>query len=139
MGLLSALGLADPSVESAPESIRKVEDIRGVRVVRLHGQVGKEMGHEEQQVDLDAARTPGVFSRPLIFDFAGTTGWDFSTVAYLVQALRRRTPAGAKVGIINAPPQLLAELEIARIESLFRIFASEEEAIAEFSGQAPGR
>jgi len=45
--------------------------------------------------------------------------------------------AHAQVGIINPPPHLIAELEIARIGSLFRVFESEERALAELATPAP--
>lgn len=70
-----------------------------------------------------------MFERSLLLDFAETTGSDFSTVAYLVDALRRRVATSAHVGIINAPPPLLAELAIARLEGLFSVFGSEQEAL----------
>ena len=38
--------------------------------------------------------------------------------------------AHAHVGIINASPQLIAELEITKLKGMFSVFASEEEAIA---------
>jgi anti-anti-sigma regulatory factor len=136
MSLLRILGLARAKPDTLPEFIRELQDIRGVRVIRMHGTVGKEIGAQAEAVDLAAARSEGVFARPLLFDFSGTTGWDFATVSYMVLALRRRMAAHAQVGIVNPPPQLLAELEIAHVESLFRVFASEEEALAELSGPA---
>ena len=134
MNLHTLLGHAKPTSEALPEFVREIQDIRGVRVIRLQGAVGKDIGREAQQVDEAAARTQGVFARPLLFDFAGTTEWDFSTVAYIVQALRRRMASGAQVGIINAPARLMAEFEIAKVSDWFRVFDSEEQALTAFSG-----
>jgi hypothetical protein len=36
----------------------------------------------------------------------------------------------ASVAILNAPPQLLEELEISRLRDMFPVFASEDEALA---------
>jgi anti-anti-sigma regulatory factor len=66
----------------------------------------------------------------LLLDFKATTAWDSSTIASLVQALRRRVAANAKVAIINAPRKLLAELEISRLRDMFSIYSSEDEALA---------
>jgi hypothetical protein len=46
--------------------------------------------------------------------------------------------AHAQVGIINPPPQLIAELELAKVQGLFRVFPSEEQALAELSAQGSG-
>jgi hypothetical protein len=138
MGLLTLLHHSTPPTGALPEFIRDLQDIRGVRVIRLRGPVGKDIGAQEEAAVESAAKTPGVFSRPLLFDFEGTTGWDFSTVSYLVQALRHRMAAHAQVGIIHPSPELLAELHIAKLEGLFRVFGSEEEAIGELaSNQRP--
>src|SRR6185369_18013432 len=98
---LSRRSSAQPAL---PAALREMVDIRGVRVVRLQGPVGKEAAVEAEEVRELSQRTEGGFSRPLLLDFAGTTGWDFSTVSYMVLALRRRVAAGVPVGIINAPP-----------------------------------
>jgi len=135
MNLLAILKHEKPAMDALPAFIREIQDIQGVRVIRLQGPVGMEIGRDAQAVDEAAARSEDVFSRPLLFDFKETTpeGVDFSTVAYLVQALRRRMPAHAQVGIINAPATLIAELDIARLGTLFKIFDSEELALAELS------
>ena len=118
-----------PTPPQFPSFIRAVEDIRGVRIVRLQGPVGMQIGEEEQEAEETSGRTAGVFSRPLLMDFKATTEWDSSTIAYLIRALRRRLPAHAKVAIINAPPRLLAELEITRLRDMFPIYPSEDEAL----------
>src|SRR5882672_9596214 len=112
-----------------PTSIRAIEDIRGVRVIRLRGPVGRDIGPDADAADHEAERTEGVFDRPVLFDFKETTDVDSATVAYLIRALRRRIAAHVPVGIVNASPKLIAELQITRVEPLFRVFRSEEEAI----------
>lgn len=139
MNLFTMLRLAKPRPDALPEFIRELKDIRGVRVIRLRGPVGKEIGAQAKAADQAAARTEGVFARPLLFDFNGATGCDFSTVSYLVLALRRRMAAHAQVGVINAPPELIAEFEISKVDAMFRVFASEEEALAELSGPGSAR
>ena len=79
------------------------------------------------------ARTRDELSRPLLLDFKATTAWDSSTIASLVRALRRRVAARAPAAIINAPPKLLAELEISRLRDMFPIYSSEDEALAELA------
>ena len=81
-----------------------------------------------------AAEAAGAFSHPLLLDFKATTAWDSSTIASLVQALRRRVAAHAKVAIINAPSKLLAELEISRLRDMFSFYSSEDEAMAKLAG-----
>lgn len=128
MGLFHIFGLTPPK-DSLPPFIRAVEDIRGVRVLRLHGPVGAEIAPQVDAAD-EYARATEAFGRPLLLDFKDTTGCDFATVAFLVRALRRRLAARAAVGIVNAPPYLVSELEIAKLQGLFRVFGSESEALA---------
>jgi anti-anti-sigma regulatory factor len=92
-----------------------------------------QLGQEEREAGEAIEAAAGAFSRPLLLDFKATTAWDSSTIASLVQALRRRLAANAKVAIINAPPRLLAELEISRLCDMFSIYSSEDEALAKLA------
>ena len=74
-----------------------------------------------------------VLSRPLLLDFKAMAASDSSAIISLVQALRRRMAAHAKVAIINAPPRLLAELEISRLRDMFPIYSSEDEALVKLA------
>jgi anti-anti-sigma factor len=131
----SPMHLRPPSHGPAllPSFIRAVEDVRGVRIVRLQGPVGMQIAQEERAAEEASEAAAGAFSRPLLFDFEATTAWDSSTIASLVQALRRRSAVHAKVGLINARPKLLAILEISRLLAMFPIYSSEEEALAKLA------
>ncbi len=122
-----------PTPSLFPLFIRAVEEIRGVRIVRLQGPAGMQIAQEQREAEESSEEITGAFSRPLLLDFKATTAWDSSTIAYLVRALRRRMPARAKVAIINAPLKLLAELEITRLRDLFPIYSSEDEALAKLA------
>jgi anti-anti-sigma regulatory factor len=130
--MLDALFHPAPAPQLLPSFIRAVEDVRGVRILRLQGPVGVQIGEEEQKAEA-ASEAVASFSRPLLLDFKATTAWDSSTVAYLVRALRRRMAARAPVAIINAPPRLLAEIDISRLRDAFPIYASEDEALAKLA------
>src|ERR1700722_3526539 len=117
-------------MDRRPSFISAVEDVRGVRILRLQGSLGMDVGQEERDAAEAIEAAAGAFSRPLLLDFKATTSWDTSTIASLVQALRRRVAAHAKVAIINAPSRLSAELEISRLRDMFPTYSSEEEALA---------
>src|SRR5262249_49877847 len=131
--MLGILFHPKPTPHLFPSFIRSVEDVRGVRILRLQGAVGKEIGEDEKRAEEANSAVPGVFSRPLLLDFEATTSWDTSTVAYLVQALRRRVAARAPVAILNPPPRLLAELDISRVLDLFQVYHSEDEALTKLA------
>lgn len=118
-----------PDAGAMPDFVEAIEDVGRVRIARLRGRVGKEIGAEVEEVQEAAEEEPGALSRHLLLDFRGTEGADSSTVAYLVRSLRARMPTGAKVGILHPPKELIAELEIARLDDLFPVFESEEEAL----------
>lgn len=132
MNFLKILGNESASLEALPQFIREVQEIQGVRVLRLQGPVGKEIGGQVEAAQ-EAAEKQEMFTRPLLIDFKDTTEWDFSTISYLVQALRRHLAAGTNIGIINPSEKLVAEFEIAKVESMFQVYPSEEAAIAELA------
>jgi anti-anti-sigma regulatory factor len=136
--MLDILFHPSPASHLLPSFIRSVEDVGGVRILRLRGPVGKEIGGDVQKAEDAAKATPGVFSRPLLLDFKETTAWDSSTVAYLIRAMRRRVEAHAPVAILNPPPKLLAELEISRLLELFPVYHSEDEALEKLVSSTGG-
>lgn len=124
-----------PEPHALPGFIREVQDVKNVRILRLHGSVGKDIGGQVREWQKEDEESGAVFERPLLMDFAGTTDWDFSTVSYLVLSLSKRMHAHARVGIIHAPPELLAELKIVKLDNLFEVFDTEAEALAALSSQ----
>src|SRR5262249_10121588 len=133
MNLLSLICRTTPTRQALPPFIRRIEDIRSIRFVRLQGPVGMDIGAQAAAAEDMAAQSESVFQRSVIFDFQSTSDWDFATVSYMVEALRNRLAAHAQVGLINVPPKLIAELEIAKVQGLFRIFDSEKQAIKEMT------
>lgn len=111
-----------------PPFVRSIEDIRGIRVVRLDGPVGKDSGDEMTEYR-KRVQEHADFSRPLLLDFSDAKACDFTTVAFLVDALRKRMKEDAHIGIVNAPKELVAELRLAQLQGVFPIFESESEAI----------
>lgn len=137
MSLTDLLRKHHPAPTLLPGFIRAVEDIGAVRVIRLQGDMGKGIGREvSDHVERLREEEADVFDRSLLLDYEGTAQWDFSTVAYLVEALRRRMDTSARVGLINAPKELLDELDLAKLRELFVVYASEQEALAALSSNA---
>lgn len=131
MGLADWLGTDSTAGDDLPTFLRSVESVRGVRVMRVQGPVDASIGAEVTAlIEKIEAAGGAAFERPLLFDLKASTACDFATVAYLVQALKKRVESGAGVGLVNAPAQLVAELEIAKLDRMFRVYASEDEAIA---------
>jgi anti-anti-sigma regulatory factor len=135
MHLLDFFSQDHQPTDVPPPFIRAIEEIGDVRILRLQGDVGAAIGPQVTERNR-VGQSGGVFERPVVIDFAGTTGADFSTVSYLVDALRRRTRSGQRVALINVPALLIAELEIARLKDRFPVYASEAEALRAL--RAPG-
>jgi anti-anti-sigma factor len=55
---------------------------------------------------------------------------DSSAIAVLVEALQKMRKTGGKVFLTNLQPRVKGLLEIARLDSIFGISATEEEALA---------
>ncbi|MBX3389205.1 MAG: STAS domain-containing protein [Phycisphaeraceae bacterium] len=115
-----------------PPLVRAVEMRNGVCIMRLQGNVGREAARDAQKT-IDEADRVGLFHYPLLLDFAGTSGSDFATVAHLVNAVRRRKDAHARVGILHAPAELRTQLEISKVEGLLGMYEDEGEAVRALS------
>lgn len=129
MSLRNLFHKTAPGPDSLPPYVREVNDVGGVRILRLQGHIGKETASQGEAYFSAAQQEPEPFNKSLLLDFAGTTGADFSTVAYIVRSVRARLKTGRRVGIINATRELAGEIEIARLTDMLVMFDSEADAL----------
>jgi len=68
--------------------------------------------------------------KKLVLNLGQVPYMDSSAIAVLVEALQKMRKNGGKVFLTNLQPRVKGLLEIARLDSIFGISASEEEALA---------
>ena len=66
----------------------------------------------------------------LVLNLGQVPYMDSSAIAVLVEALQKMRKTGGKVFLTNLQPRVKGLLEIARLDSIFGVVASEEEALA---------
>lgn len=65
----------------------------------------------------------------LVLNLAGVPYMDSSAIAVLVESLQKLRKTGGKIYLTNLQPRVKGLLEIARLDAIFVIAASEEEAM----------
>ena len=65
----------------------------------------------------------------LVLNLAGVPYMDSSAIAVLVEALQRMRKTGGKIYLTNLQPRVKGLLEIARLDSIFSVVATEEDAL----------
>ena len=68
--------------------------------------------------------------RKLVLNLGEVPYMDSSAIAVLVEALQKMRKTGGKVFLTNLQPRVKGLLEIARLDSIFSVVATEEEALA---------
>jgi anti-sigma B factor antagonist len=69
-------------------------------------------------------------ARRLILNLSQVPYMDSSAVAVLVEALQKLRPFGGRVMLVGLQPRVKGLLEIARLDSIFILAASEQQALA---------
>lgn len=67
--------------------------------------------------------------KKLVLNLAEVPYMDSSAIAVLVEALQKIRKTGGKIYLTNLQPRVKGLLEIARLDSIFVVVASEEEAL----------
>jgi ABC-type transporter Mla MlaB component len=131
---LHQLFRAKPQERQLPSWITSIDNRQGVMVVRLGPEVDRVTEGEISDKSNILNAMPDAWEHSVVFDFAQTCDVDFTTVAFLVLALRMRVPTHAKIAIINPPAKLRDLIGISRLGDTLPEFASEDEAVNALSG-----
>jgi anti-sigma B factor antagonist len=65
----------------------------------------------------------------MILDMSGVPYMDSSAIAVLVESLRKLRVGGGKLFLVAPQPRVRSVLEIARLDSIFKLVATEAEAL----------
>ena len=90
--------------------------------------------------EIDLHNSPGVRTtllkfldenkpKKLVLNLAEVPYMDSSAIAVLVEALQKMRKTGGKIYLTNLQPRVKGLLEIARLDSIFSVVASEEDAL----------
>ena len=111
--------------------IGKVEIRDGVAVVRIKGKITFDTYGAVKHDHM--FKFQGITFKNILADFREVKEIDSSVIASLVDRLKllQSRTKGAKIGLINLSPKLRSLLDISKTRSLFKEYASEDEAIAE--------
>ena len=67
--------------------------------------------------------------KKLVLNLAEVPYMDSSAIAVLVEALQKMRKTGGKIFLTNLQPRVKGLLEIARLDSIFSVVASEDDAL----------
>ena len=95
------------------------------RVVHLDGEIDLEHAPQVRKVLLGAVEQGGW----VLVDMAEVTYIDSSGIACLIEALQQARKSGSDLSLVAVNPQALRVLELARLDTVFAIFADLTHAV----------
>ena len=98
-------------------------------VVSFEGDIDLESSRTARQVLLDA----GGRGKALLVDLAGVSYIDSSGVASLVEALQNAKKNGQPLALVSVSEEALRVLKLARLDKIFTIHASVDDALGHLS------
>ena len=102
-----------------------VRDEGGHCIVSLQGEVDLEQSPKARQVLLDAVGQ----GLPLLVDLEAVTYMDSSGIASLVESYQRARKLGVEFSLVCVNPAVLRVLNLARLDKVFTIYDSLEQAL----------
>ncbi|HXD83116.1 MAG TPA: STAS domain-containing protein [Rudaea sp.] len=108
---------------SDPENACVSEDLGGYTLVRVRGEVDLSWSQQVRDAILAALGRGGVG-----VELAQVTYIDSSGIAALVEGFQRARSKGERFGLIAASKQVLAVLQLARLDKVFPLFADTDSA-----------
>ena len=102
----------------------KTEDIADGKLVRITGEVDLSWSQKVRKAILDALAG----SKAVAVDLSGVGYIDSSGIAALVEGFQQARGKNQKFGLVAVSPAVLAVLELARLDRVFPLFATVEDA-----------
>ena len=100
----------------------------GVPVLRLKGRLT--LGEGSKALRAGMSDLAGEGHKHVLLDMAGITYVDSSGLGAMVAGYNALKPTGGKVGLFNVPKRVQDLLEMSGLTALFKIFHTEQEAVA---------
>ena len=100
------------------------EDLQGIRLVRVRGEVDLSWSQRLRKTILDALAS----TRPVAVDLSAVTYIDSSGIAALVEGFQNARGKGQRFSLVAVSKPVHAVLELARLDRVFPIFATLEDA-----------
>ena len=116
------------------ESTNNTELVQGMRrqgeavIASLVGEIDLHNSPQVRAALLEALQREK--PKRLILNLAGVPYMDSSAIAVLVESLQKIRKLGGKIYLTNLQPRVKGLLEIARLDAIFVITASEDEAMS---------
>lgn len=118
-----------------PPFIEQVEDVDKVHIIRLKGPIDMSTIPKIYELKLKAKNKRGTLKKSILLDFKKVSHVDSATIALLLNVLHEVKHEHHKLGLIGISRELREMFTIARVSTLFAVYETEEEAIANVSGK----
>jgi anti-sigma B factor antagonist len=100
------------------------EEVQGIRLVRVRGEVDLSWSQRLRKAVLDALAS----GRPVAVDLSQVTYIDSSGIAALVEGFQNSRGKSQRFSLVAVSKPVHAVLELARLDRVFPIFATLEDA-----------
>ena len=117
--------MAEPTQN--PELVKGLRRQGDAVIASLVGEIDLHNSPQVRSVLLDTLNREK--PKRLILNLAGVPYMDSSAIAVLVESLQKIRKSGGKIYLTNLQPRVKGLLEIARLDAIFVITGSEEEAM----------
>lgn len=108
------------------ENALHTDDTAGGKLVRITGEVDLSWSQKVRKAILDALAA----GKPVAVDLRGVGYIDSSGIAALVEGFQQARGKQQKFALVAVSPAVLAVLELARLDRVFPMFATLDEAFA---------
>jgi anti-sigma B factor antagonist len=103
----------------------EIQTVQGVAVVVLKGDVDLQSSPKVRKALLQCLSD----KRDVLVDMAAVSYIDSSGIASLVEAFQGARKAGTRFGLVGVSPSAMRVLQLARLDRVFAIHASVEDAV----------
>jgi len=121
--------------EELPSYLERVDELEYVNIIRLKGKIDQEMIPVIEKRIQKNRKAGDIIEKNIIVDYALVEKIDSAAIAFHLVRLQEYKERGFSIGFINITDEMKAHLEVFKNSDVFKIYDSEDDALAELNQQ----
>ena len=121
------------NIDHKPTYLDRVDDLEFLQIIRLKGAIDQSVIPVIEKRILENRHHGSVIDKNVLLDFRNVVHVDTATIAFHIIRLKEYQESHHRIGFVNIPSEFKSLLDLFKFGEMFKIYMSEDQAVAELN------